>query len=78
MLLINSLDMTLNSKYRTEKLKAKDTETRKTQPKKNENLVLQKKNKKQFSLFLKGLIFIYLFIYLLEGESLTLNHISPI
>ena len=63
MLLINSLDMTLNSKYRTEKLKAKDTETRKTQPKKNENLVLQKKNKKQFSLFLKGLIFIYLFIY---------------
>ena len=63
MLLINSLDMTLNSKYRAEKLKAKDTETRKTQPKKNENLVLQKKNKKQFSLFLKGLIFIYLFIY---------------
>ena len=63
MLLINSLDMTLNSKYRTEKLKAKDTETRKTQPKKNANLVLQKKNKKQFSLLLKGLIFIYLFIY---------------
>ena len=33
--------MTLNSEHRTEKLKSKDTETRKTRTQKDKNLILQ-------------------------------------
>ena len=45
MLLIKSFEMKLNSKYRTEKLKAKDRDIQKTKIQNHENLVLQKYRK---------------------------------